>query len=167
MEVYAFGNYGSRETLGGFYFRNPNSRSGVYTNGSTRAVVDTNLKGGETNYTSNCPALTSPGSGGNGVPLDQAAVAADAAAMAALPGNCWLMNQAVPGGYTPQFGGQLKDASIVGGIRGNVSSDLTYDVSFSYGRNAVSFLLNNTWNPSNGPDGFVNGELQRLSLIHI
>ena len=161
MEVYAFGNYGSRETFGGFYFRNPNSRSGVYTNGSTRAVVDTNLKGGETNYKSNCPALTSPGSGGNGVPLDQAAVAADAAAMAALPGNCWLMNQAVPGGYTPQFGGQLKDASIVGGIRGNVSSDLTYDVSFSYGRNAVSFLLNNTWNPSNGPDGFVNGELQR------
>ena len=161
LEVYAFGNYGARETLGGFYFRNPNSRGGVYTNGSTRAVVDTNIRNRATGVTSNCPALTSPGSGGNGIPLDQAAVAADALALANLPDNCWVMNQATPGGYTPQFGAQLKDASIVGGFRGDITSNLSYDVSASYGRNAVSFLLNNSWNPSNGPDGFVNGELQR------
>ena len=161
LEVYAFGNYGARETLGGFYFRNPNSRSGVYTNGSTRAVVDTNIRNRATGVTSNCPALTSPGSGGNGIPLDQAKVAADELALANLPDNCWVMNQATPGGYTPQFGAQLKDASIVGGFRGDITSNLSYDVSASYGRNAVSFLLNNSWNPSNGPDGFVNGELQR------
>ncbi len=69
LEVYAFGNYGSRETIGGFYYRNPNSRGGVYTNGSTRAVVDTNIRNRATGVTSNCPALTSPGSGGNGAPL--------------------------------------------------------------------------------------------------
>ena len=161
LEVYAFGNYGSRETLGGFYFRNPNSRSGVYTNGSTRAVVDTNIRNRATGVTSNCPALTSPGSGGNGVPLNQAAVAADALALANLPSNCWVMNQPTPGGYTPQFGAQLKDASIVIGGRGDITPNLSYDISGSYGRNAVSFLLNNSWNPSNGPDGFVNGELQR------
>ena len=161
LEVYAFGNYGSRETLGGFYFRNPNSRGGVYTNGSTRAVVDTNIRNRATGVTSNCPALTSPGSGGNGVPLNQAAVAADALAMANLPSNCFVMNQPTPGGYTPQFGAQLKDASIVIGGRGDITPNLSYDISGSYGRNAVSFLLNNSWNPSNGPDGFVNGELQR------
>lgn len=161
LEVYAFGNYGSRETLGGFYFRNPNSRGGVYTNGSTRAVVDTNIRNRATGVTSNCPALTSPGSGGNGVPLDQAKVAADALALANLPSNCWVMNQATPGGYTPQFGAQLKDASIVIGGRGDITPNLSYDISGSYGRNAVSFLLNNSWNPSNGPDGFVGGELQR------
>lgn len=161
LEVYAFGNYGSRETLGGFYFRNPNSRGGVYTNGSTRAVVDTNIRNRATGVTSNCPALTSPGSGGNGVPLNQAAVAADALALANLPSNCWVMNQPTPGGYTPQFGAQLKDASIVIGGRGDITPNLSYDISGSYGRNAVSFLLNNSWNPSNGPDGFVNGELQR------
>lgn len=161
LEVYAFGNYGARETLGGFYYRNPNARSGVYTNGSIRAVVDTNIRNRATGVTSNCPALTSPGSGGNGVPLDQAAVAADALALANLPDNCWVMNQVTPGGYTPQFGAQLKDASIVGGFRGDITSNLSYDFSASYGRNAVSFLINNTWNPSNGPDGFVNGELQR------
>lgn len=161
LEVYAFGNYGSRETIGGFYYRNPNSRGGVYTNGSTRAVVDTNIRNRATGVTSNCPALTSPGSGGNGVPLDQAKVAADALALANLPSNCWVMNQAVPGGYTPAFGAQLKDASIVGGFRGDITSNLSYDVSASYGRNAVSFMIDNTWNPSNGPDGYVNGELQR------
>ena len=161
LEVYAFGNYGSRETIGGFYYRNPNSRGGVYTNGSTRAVVDTNIRNRATGVTSNCPALTSPGSGGSGAPLDQAAVAADALALANLPDNCWVMNQVVPGGYTPAFGAQLKDASIVGGFRGDITSNLSYDVSASYGRNAVSFMIDNTWNPSNGPDGFVNGELQR------
>ena len=161
QEVYAFGNYGQRETEGGFFFRNPNSRSGVFTNGSIRAIVDTNIAPGQTGITSNCPALTSPGSGGNGVLLDAAVVAADEAALNALPGNCWVLNQLLPGGYTPQFGGQLKDASLVVGIRGDFSSNLTYDFSASYGRNKVSFFLNNTWNPSNGPNGIINGALQR------
>lgn len=161
MEIYAFGNYGQRETEGGFYFRNPNSRSNVYTSGSTRAIVDTSIKPGSTGMTSNCPALTTPGSGGNGVPLNAAAVSADAAALAGLPGNCWALNQVVPGGYTPQFGGNLKDASLIAGVRGQISPRLSYDLSGSYGRNKVSFFLNNTWNPSNGPDGIVNGALQR------
>ncbi len=161
QEIYAFGNYGARETEGGFYFRNPNNRSGTYTNDGVRAVVDTNIAAGQTGITSNCPALTSPGSGSSGVALDAAAVAADAAALASLPANCWVMNQLVPGGYTPAFGGALKDVSFVGGIRGELSSNLTYDVSASYGRNKVSFFLNNTWNPSNGPNGIVNGALQR------
>jgi len=161
QEIYAFGNFGRRETEGGFFFRNPNDRSGTYTNDGVRAVVDTNIGPGETNIVSNCPALTSPGSGGSGVPLDPAAVAADEAAMAALPANCWLMNQIVPGGYTPQFGGELVDASIVGGVRGELDNGLLYDLSASYGRNKASFFLNNTWNPSNGPNGIIEGQLQR------
>lgn len=161
QEVYAFGNYGRRETEGGFFFRNPNSRSGVFTNGSTRAIVDTTIGPGDTGITSTCPALTSPGSGGSGVPLDAAAVAADYAALQGLPANCWVLNQVLPGGYTPQFGGTLKDASIVAGIRGEYSPQLSYDFSASYGRNKASFFLNNTWNPSNGPNGIVNGALQR------
>ena len=165
QEIYAFGNYGRRETEGGFYFRNPNSRGGVFTNGwgagAMRAIVDTNIAPGQTGVTSNCPALPSPGSGGSGVPLDAAAVAADYASLSSLPGNCWVLNQVLPGGYTPQFGGTLKDASLVAGIRGELSPNLTYDFSGSYGRNKSSFFLNNTWNPSNGPNGIVNGALQR------
>ena len=161
QEVYAFGNYGNRETEGGFFFRNPNSRSGVYTNGSIRAIVDTNIAPGQTGITSNCPALTSPGSGGSGALLDAAAVAADEAALNSLPANCWALNQLVPGGYTPQFGGRNRDSSLVAGVRGEFSDDFSYDFSGGYGRNNAGFFLNNTWNPSNGPNGIVNGELQR------
>ncbi len=71
------------------------------------------------------------------------------------------MNQLVPGGYTPQFGGHLTDASIVGGVRGELDNGLFYDFSASYGRNKASFFLNNTWNPSNGPNGIIDGALQR------
>ena len=60
LEVYAFGNYGARETIGGFFYRNPNNRGGVYTNGSTRAVVDTNIRNRATGVTSNCPCSKEP-----------------------------------------------------------------------------------------------------------
>jgi iron complex outermembrane receptor protein len=161
QELYLFGNVGGRETEDAFFFRNPNSRPGVYTNGDVRAVVDTNIQRGDQGITSNCPALISPGSGGDGQPLDPVAVAADNAAIAALPDNCWVLNQVVPGGYTPEFGGKLDDASIVGGLRGEMGNGLFYDFSGSYGRNAIRFFLNNTWNPALGPDGIINGELQR------
>jgi iron complex outermembrane receptor protein len=161
QELYIFGNVGGRETEDAFFFRNPNDRAGTYTNNGIRAVVDTTIERGDMNITSNCPALPSPGSGGDGQPLDPTAVALDAAALAALPDNCWVMNQVVPGGYTPQFGGKLNDASIVGGIRGELGNGLSYDFSGAYGRNAIEFFLNNTWNPALGPDAIVNGELQR------
>ncbi|MEX2470393.1 MAG: TonB-dependent receptor, partial [Pseudohongiellaceae bacterium] len=162
QEVYAFGNFGKRETEGAFFYRNPNNRGGVYTNDGIRAVVDTNIAPGQTGVTSNCPALPSPGSGASGVPLDPAAVAADFAALQSLPDNCFVLNQILPGGYMPAFGGGLKDASMVMGVRGEMSPQLSYDLSGSYGRNKVSFFLDNTWNPSNGPDGFVGGELQQF-----
>jgi len=161
-EVYFFGNVAERETEGGFFFRNPNDRTGVYDDGNgIRAVVDTNLTGNETGVVSNCPALVSPGSGGDGVALDAQTVQNDADALAALPANCFVLNQLLPGGYTPQFGGQLEDAAAVIGIRGEMANGLFYDFSGGVGRNNVEFFLNNTWNPSLGPDGIVNGELQR------
>lgn len=169
MEVYAFGNFGKRETTGGFYYRNPNNRGGVFTNGDIRAVVDTRIGGPASDpesvplssigYVSNCPALAVPSDAPT--PADAAAVAADYAARQNLPDNCWLANDVMPGGYTPQFGGKLQDASIVGGIRGEMNEQLSYDFSGSYGRNKASFFLNRSWNPSRGPDGITNGELQR------
>lgn len=163
QEVYAFGNYGERETEGGFFFRNPNSRGAVYTNGDIRAVVDTTISPGDTNVVSSCPSLRSPGSGGSG-PLDPNEVAQDDLALADLANNpdCWVKNFAVPGGYTPQFGGQLVDMSGVMGIRGEMGNGLLYDFSGGAGRNDVAFFLNNTWNPSNGPGGLNSeGNLKR------
>ncbi len=165
QEIYFFGNIGERENEGGFFYRNPNDRGAVYhaeVDGvAYRAVVDTNISPGDTGMVSNCPALISPGSGGNGGDLDAAAVAADAAALAALPANCWVMNQVVPGGYTPQFGGVMSDASGVMGIRGEFDNGMLYDFSGTIGRSETEFFLNNTWNPSRGPDAISDGQLQR------
>jgi iron complex outermembrane receptor protein len=152
MEVYGFGNYAERKVTGGFFYRNPNARPGVFTDsfsGGTRAIIDLNFPGqGTTGFVSNCPALTSPG----GTPTDQAAVDADRAALAALPSNCWVANNLYPGGYTPAFGGDVDDISAVVGVRGDLDSGLSYDVSVSLGRNQSHYRIDNTWNPSLGPE---------------
>lgn len=167
QELYAFGNVGGRTIAGAFFYRNPNDRDGVFTSGtdpvtgrSLRAVVDTNIGPADVGVVSNCPVLVSPGSGGDGVPLDPAVVAADNAALAALPPNCFVANQLYPGGYMPAFGGTINDSSMVIGLRGEMFERLAYDFSGSYGRNAAAFTLGNTWNPSLGPDGIIEGVLQ-------
>lgn len=154
QELYAFANYAERKVRGGFFYRNPNNRANVFTVDGLRAIMDTDLSNNSDllvpgdNRVSNCPALPSPG----GAPSDQAAVDADRAAMAALPSDCFLFNEIFPGGFTPTFGGNVEDISGVVGLRGTWDSGLSYDFSLSLGRNEVEFLLENTINPSLGPD---------------
>ena len=152
QELYAFGNYAERKVTGGFFFRNPNARPGVFTNsfsGGTRAIADLNFPGeGTAGYVSNCPALNSPGS----TPTDQAAVDADRAALAGLPANCWVANNLYPGGYTPAFGGDITDIGGVIGLRGEIDNGLSYDFSASLGRNKSDYRIGNTWSPSLGPE---------------
>ena len=179
QEVYLFGNVGERENIGGFFYRNPNDRGAVYhhsqggdidTDGdgivddefenNYRAIVDqddiTPRIGGQI---SPCPALIAPP--GTPTAADAAEVAADAVARAALTDSCWVMNKEVPGGYTPSFGGVMSDASAVLGLRGEFDNGMLYDFSGSIGRNETEFFLNNTWNPSRGPDAIGENGLQR------
>jgi iron complex outermembrane receptor protein len=148
QELYAFGNYAERKVRGGFFYRNPNNRGGVFTENGVRAIMDTDLVGALPGQVSTCPALPSPG----GTPTNQALVDADRAAIAALPSNCFLFNDWFPGGFTPNFGGDVEDLSGVVGVRGNWDNGMTYDFSLSLGRNEVDFVLVNTVNPSLGPD---------------
>ncbi len=57
-----------------------------------------------------------------------------------------------PSGFTPQFSGHVLDMSIYSGIRNFSSAGFTSDASFSYGRNEVRYSIENTLNPSLGPD---------------
>ena len=70
--------------------------------------------------------------------------------------SCFLMNEIAPGGYTPRFVGNITDTSLTIGRRGDITdgflSGHTYDLSGSVGRNEADFGLNNTVNPSMGPD---------------
>jgi iron complex outermembrane receptor protein len=130
-EAYMFGNYAEREVEGGFFFRNPNTRPGVFNaTGSEDEILVGNLTG-----VGQCPSVPIV----NGLP--------DQDELDALPDNCYAFNKDIPGGFTPQFGGNLVDASIAFGIRGEMDSGWYYDLSAVLGRSDVDFFINNTLNP--------------------
>ena len=111
LQIYGHANYASETVTGGFFFRNPNTRAGVFS-----------LDSGETLL---------------GRVLDDP--------------NCFTFQEMFPGGFTPQFGGDAADASLVVGLRGHTHGGLLWDVSGSFGQNAVDFFIDNTVNASLGP----------------
>ncbi len=130
-EVYAFGSYAEREVEGGFFFRNPDNRGGVFTSGGNYLIADLDLTDGVT-----CPTIA----------------AGDHAGIDSLPAGCWSFHEMFPGGFTPKFGGNVNDIAGVLGMRGTFWSDVNYDVSFGAGRNEAEFFMKNTVNASLGPD---------------
>ncbi len=136
-QTYLFGNYAHRFVLGGFYYRNPDAREGVfvYKNESGdlfRLVGDLNPDDGVT-----CPI----------VPVG------DDALLSEVMENpeCFVFNELYRGGFTPQFGGDVEDLSLVGGVKGILDSGLRWDLSAGVGQNQVTFLIKNTVNASLGP----------------
>jgi len=67
-----------------------------------------------------------------------------------------------PGGFTPQFHGDVTDYSAAGGFRGDLGRGFSYDLSGRVGSNKISYFLENTVNPSLGdetPTEFYPGDL--------
>ena len=144
-EFYAFGNYGSKEVDGGFFFRNPNTRGGVFSGdgGATLLIGDVlDAADGILDGSAGCPVVTIT----NGVP-DQAALAQ----VFADP-NCFSFQEMFPGGFTPRLGGTVEDFATTVGLRGEMDNGWAYDVSGSFGRSFVDFTIRNTVNASLGPD---------------
>jgi iron complex outermembrane receptor protein len=143
-EFYMFGNYSERDVTGGFYYRNPHNRGNVYSidGGETLLVGDIAQSQGAARTCAVVPANV-----GNvlNTPEYQAMVADP---------NCFSMNQIFPGGYTPQFGGNITDTSLTIGTKGDINSGMLegwyFDLSGSVGRNESKFNLQNTLNPSLG-----------------
>ena len=57
-----------------------------------------------------------------------------------------------PSGFTPQFSGFVTDYAVAGGFSGSHGSGLTFDVSANYGFDEIRYRIENTLNPSLGPD---------------
>lgn len=144
-EAYIFGNYSERDVTGGFYYRNPHSRSGVFSNdsGQSLEVIDTTGMG-------NCSNVSLFDGERK---LNHSEITAR---VAALPSNCFTFFSMFPGGFTPNFGGNITDTSLTAGTKGEFKSGLLqgvfYDFSGSVGRNESSFKIINTVNASLGPD---------------
>lgn len=141
FKLYAFGNIAERKTDGGFYYRHPISRAGVYSNDGGQTLLVGSPSGGS------CPVIPLVDGDGNLLPYSTVS-----AAVAALPGDCFSFLELFPGGFTPRFGGTMKDLGVTGGIKGNFGGDVFWDLSASYGRNEIDFIMYNTVNASLGPD---------------
>lgn len=102
-ELYAFGNYSTKEQTGGFFYRRP----------GVSQLLPVRLRSG---------AIYDP--------------------RATL----------YPSGFTPQFTGEVVDHAVYAGIRGERARGFSYDLSVSVGVDRIDYLLENTLNPSLGPD---------------
>ena len=140
-EFYMFGNYSDRTATGGYYYRNPQNRGGVFTDGDGLLLV-----GAMDGNAAACPniAITSA----NVLTQD------DYINNVANNDNCWAFNELFPGGYTPQFTGDINDTSLTMGTRGDINGgifdEVYFDISGSVGRNKSTYTLANTINPSMG-----------------
>ena len=139
-EAYMFGNYAEREVEGGFYYRNPQTRSGVYSDSDGYLLVGDLTD----DMSGNCPTDIIPG--------DNVLTNERYINEVANNPDCFAFNEILPGGFTPRFGGTVTDMSLVFGTRGELANEVTYDVSVNLGENEVDFAISNTINPSLGPD---------------
>lgn len=157
ISIYAFGNYAERNVDGGFFFRNPTNRGGVYAGplvdpvtgaASTAAnAVPSILVGDMSNTTAgDCPAGIPLTAGGGLLPDPTVLAAVQASA------NCFSFVEMFPGGFTPRFGGDIEDYSIATGVKGQLLGGLDFDLSYRNGRNKSTFAIRNTVNASLGPN---------------
>lgn len=71
------------------------------------------------------------------------------------------LNTIYPAGFTPSERVRYDDIQMVGGLRGGKGSNLSWDISGSYGSNATNFYLDNSINASLGPNSPLNFYLGR------
>jgi len=142
-EFYSFGNFAQRDVEGGFYFRNPLNRGGVYgfSEGEDEDKKNFMLIGNLDATKGTCPKVQV-----DGLKFNQVLAIA-----AGLPSHCFSYLSMLPGGFTPKFGGIVTDAALAGGVKGEMANGWNYDFSTTYGRSEVEFYIKNTINASLGP----------------
>ncbi len=155
--AYAFGNWAERTVEGGFFFRDPLERAGVYTPSGEdfrQRVLVADLTAGSNDDGIACPEVpiapvpgTSAAAGAGGTLPGLAPDPQALAAVAADP-NCFALIEFLPHGFRPRFGGDVADTSITAGVRGELGGGWRYDLSASAGQNKVDFKIRRTINPS-------------------
>jgi iron complex outermembrane receptor protein len=140
-EFYMFGNYSDRTATGGYYYRNPQNRGGVFTDGDGLLLV-----GAMDGNAAACPNIE--------ITSANVLTQENYINNVANNDNCWAFNELFPGGYTPHFTGDINDTSLTMGTRGDINGgifdEVYFDISGSVGRNKSTYTLANTINPSMG-----------------
>ena len=134
IEWYGHGNFASKEVEGGFYFRNPNERYGVYSIDKGETLLIGSLSGGEVPV----------------VPIVNDVPQPDSRQKVFDDPDLFTFQEMFPNGFTPRFGATTQDRALLAGIKGTKSL-LAWDLSASYGRHETDFFINRTINASLGP----------------
>jgi len=157
-EFYMFGNYSDRTATGGYYYRNPQNRGGVFTDGNDDLLV-----GAMDGNAGDCPNIP--------ITTDNVLTQTDYISNVMNNDNCWAFNQLFPGGYTPRFTGEINDVSLTMGTKGELSGgfldEAFYDISGSVGRNKSTYTLANTVNPSLGANQPIDNSFEAGSYIQL
>ena len=176
INFYGHANYASKRVEGGFYFRNPNTRGGVFgrnvdldgddkpdefyllvgnlsglPEGVDKEADDIQLAHPETGAVT---AVTDADRTAiaNGVPADPAKLQ-----NVIDDPNLFSYREMFPGGFTPRFGANTIDSSVLVGVKGTALEEalgkpLTWDISSYFGRHYADFFIFNTVNASFGPE---------------
>ncbi len=150
LDFYGHANYASKETEGGFYFRNPHTRSGVFKG----PLLDLDDDGEPETGSLLVGDLDGVGQGSECAPVPIIDNKPDQEAWLQVRDdpNCFSFLKMFPGGFTPRFGGFTTDESILLGLKGFAAETLGWSVSASYGRHHADYFIFNTVNASMGPD---------------
>ena len=168
IDFYGHANYARKRVEGGFYFRNPNTRSGVFSSTGGKTLLVGDLRG-LTNemaaWETRKQAAEAAGQEftelspheADDIPITNHVP--DPARLQAVKSdpNLFTFQEMFPGGFTPRFGAFMWDSSVVVGVKGTALQEelgkpLTWDLSGSFGRNHADFFIFNTVNASLGPD---------------
>ena len=147
VQTYAHTSYARKKVAYGVFFRNPNTRLGVFSNDGGRTLLVGDVLAAHGMGAADCPTVAVTGHVPDPVALQQ--VSDDP--------NCFTFQELFPGGFTPQTGGTATDASLVGGARGFTAGGFDWDLSGSLGVHRTDHFVRNTINASLGlmsPDGF-------------
>ncbi|MXY25857.1 MAG: TonB-dependent receptor [Acidobacteria bacterium] len=143
-QFYGHANYAGRRVEGGFFFRNPNTRAAVFSGDQGRSLLIGDVldaRDGIPDGSAGCPV----------VPVVAARPDQAALTQVLADPNCFSFQERFPGGFTPQFGGDVLDASLVAGMRGQFGGGILWDASASAGVSEADFFIYDTVNASLGP----------------
>ena len=132
----------ARRSRGNIFFRNPNTRSGVFSVDAGRTLLIGDA------------LAAAPGTGSAGCPT--VAVTDHVPDPVALQRvfddpNCFSFQEVFPGGFTPRMGGEALDASLAGGVRGLTAAGFNWDLSGAVGMHRSDLFIHETVNASLGP----------------
>ena len=173
-EMYGYANSASKTVDGGFFYRNPTDKEGVYTKRVTNYVQENGKdkldKDGKKiikddtislliadisgNNSGNCAryGYEETADGKKAEKLDPATYQEKLKALKA-DDKCFHYAEEIHGGFTPRFGGEITDQAFMFGIKGEakvLGKALGWDISSYYGTSKADFYLKNSLNASLG-----------------